>query len=105
MATQCTSNAFPLAGLGRRHVVAKFDGGRLSSDGGAVLLRAANQAFQVTGRLAACFIDHRNPARVEHSLESLLGQRVFALALVLYFTLLRQNSSDYSDGRPRNFLD
>ena len=47
MATQCTSDAFPLAGLGRRHVVAKFDGGRLSSDGGAVLLRAANQAFQV----------------------------------------------------------
>ena len=81
MATQCTSDAFPLAGLGRRHVVAKFDGGRLCSDGGAVLLRAANQAFQVTGRLAACFIDHRNPARVEHSLESLLGQRVFALAL------------------------
>ena len=62
-------------------MVAKFDGGRLSSDGGAVLLRAANQAFQVTRRLAACFIDHRNPARVEHSLESLLGQRVFALAL------------------------
>ena len=81
MATQCTSDAFPLAGLGRRHVVGKFDGGRLSSDGGAVLLRAANQAFQVTGRLAACFIDYRNPARVEHSLESLLGQRVFALAL------------------------
>ena len=81
MATQCTSDAFPLAGLGRRHVVGKFDGGRLCSDGGAVLLRAANQAFQVTGRLAACFIDHRNPARVEHSLESLLGQRVFALAL------------------------
>ncbi len=76
MATQCTSDAFPLVGLGRRHVVAKFDGGRLSSDGGAVLLRAANQAFQVTGWLAACFIDHRNPARVEHSLESLLGQRV-----------------------------
>ena len=64
-------------------MVAKFDGGRLCSDGGAVLLRAANQAFQVTGRLAACFIDHRNPARVEHSLESLLGQRVFALALAL----------------------
>ena len=81
MATQCTSDAFPLAGWGRRQVVGKFDGGRLSSDGGAVLLRAANQAFQVTGRLAACFIDHRNPARVEHSLESLLGQRVFALAL------------------------
>ena len=81
MATQCTSDAFPLASLGRCHVVGKFDGGRLCSDGGAVLLRAANQAFQVTGRLAACFIDHRNPARVEHSLESLLGQRLFALAL------------------------
>ena len=40
-----------------------------------MLLRAANQAFQVTGRLAACFIAH--PARVEHSLE----KRVFALAL------------------------
>ena len=50
MVTQCTSDAFPLAGLGRRHVVAKFDGGRLSSDGGAVLLRAANQAFQGTVR-------------------------------------------------------
>ena len=36
MATQCTSDAFPLAGLGRRHVVAKFDGGRLSSDGGVL---------------------------------------------------------------------
>ena len=81
MATQCPSDAFPLARLGRRHVVGKFDGGRLSCDGGAVLLRAANQAFQVSGRLAACFLDPRNPARVEHSLESLLGQRVFGLAL------------------------
>ena len=59
MATQCTSDAFPLAGLGRRQVVGKFDGGRLSSDGGAVLLRAANQAFQVTG--AAGSLLHRPP--------------------------------------------
>ena len=81
MATQCSSDAFPLGDLGRRQVVGKFDGGRLSSDGGAVLLRAANQAFQVLGWLADCFVDHRQPARVEHSLESLLGQRVFGLAL------------------------
>ena len=53
----------------------------MSSDAGVVLLRAANRAFNVTKRLAACFVDHRDADRVEHSLETLIGQRVFGLTL------------------------
>ena len=65
-----------LADQGRRKVRAGFDGGRMSSDGDALLLRAVDQRLGLTRRLAACFADHRNPRRCEHSL-----QRLFGLAL------------------------
>jgi hypothetical protein len=68
-------------GIGRRKVQASFDGGHLSSDGGALLLREADLRFSVVERLAACFTDHRNAEAVEHSVATLLRQRVFGLAL------------------------
>ena len=81
MTTKCNSVCVPLEGLGRRAVVGKFDGGRMSSDAGAVLLRSANTVFNVIGRLAGCFSDHREAGRVEHPVEALIGQRVYGLAL------------------------
>ena len=60
MWTGCNGNPIVFQGHGRREVTASFDGGRLSSDGGALLLREADNVFGVTGRLAKCFSDHRD---------------------------------------------
>ncbi len=79
MPTHCTTIELP--NNGRRKVIACFDGGRMSSDGGAILLQAADRALDLTGRMTACFIDHRNPARCEHSLHDLVAQRLYGLAL------------------------
>ncbi len=62
--------------LGSRQVLADFDGGDISSDGGVLLLRKTEEITGVIRQFAACFDDHRNPERVEHSVEQLLAQRV-----------------------------
>jgi hypothetical protein len=62
-------------------VVASFDGGRMTSDAGAVLLGAADRVIGLTRRLAGCFIDTRNPAFIEHEVETLVMQRVVGIAL------------------------
>ena len=80
MHTDCTSTQLAFEGLGRRAVVGRFDGGRLTTDGGVLLLREVDRRFRVTSRLAACFRDHRDPRRIEHRLETLVAQRVLALA-------------------------
>lgn len=67
--------------LGAKKVVADFSGGTLSSDGGALLLRQADRTLGLTRRLAACFGDLRNPIFVEHPLEQLIPQRLYAEAL------------------------
>jgi hypothetical protein len=61
-------------------VVANFDGGRLSSDGGLLLLREVAQQTGLLKRLARCFTDYRDPGLVEHTVEELVAQRVLALA-------------------------
>jgi hypothetical protein len=53
---------------GSRQVVASFDGGTTSSDGGSLLLRETNQRLNLLPRLAECFVDRRDPERVEHSI-------------------------------------
>ena len=78
--THCTTEQLLFEGIGRRSVVGAFDGGRLTSDGGLLLVREADRLFNVSGRLAACFADHRDPARVEHRLEILIAQRVLSVA-------------------------
>ena len=81
MQTECTPQQLEFEALGRRRVVGAFDGGRMTSDGGALLLREADRLFDVTGRLAACFADYRDQRRCEHSVALLVAQRVMALAL------------------------
>ena len=81
MDTQCSGERLEFHPFGRRLVTGRFDGGRMSSDGGGLLLREVDKRIGLTERLAACFEDHRNPASVEHDARALLAQRVHALAL------------------------
>jgi hypothetical protein len=81
MPTECNSDSFGFAAVDGRAVVAAFDGGRMTSDAGALLLGATNRAIGLVGRFAACFKDARCPELVEHALPTLIGQRVFAIAL------------------------
>jgi hypothetical protein len=79
--TQCNQTAFPFEAHFSRQVVARFDGARMTTDGGALLLRAADRRIGLLRRVAACFTDAREPERVEHTLDALLAQRIYALAL------------------------
>ncbi|OYV74978.1 MAG: hypothetical protein B7Z66_14590 [Chromatiales bacterium 21-64-14] len=81
MKTECTADRMEFHGLGRRVVVGRFDGGRISSDGGGLLLREVEQRTQILKRLAVCFTDYRDAGQVEHSVESLIKQRMMGLAL------------------------
>jgi hypothetical protein len=63
-----------------KHVKVAFDGGRMSSDGGVLVLREAERQIGVVARLAACLRDGRDPARIDHSLAEMLGFRVLAIA-------------------------
>ena len=79
--TECIQSSFGFAAMGTREVVAKFDGGRISSDGGSVLLRETNERLNLLGRFAGCFMDGRSQERVEHTIEEMVSQRVYGLAL------------------------
>ena len=81
MATECTRTSFGFHGLGRRKVVARFDGGKITSDAGGVLLRETERLTGIIRQFAACFTDHRAPTRIEHPVEDLVAQRIYALAL------------------------
>jgi len=61
--------------------VARFDGGTISSDGGAFLLRQTDKRLNLIQRLAECFLDGRNQSLVEHSVLEMLSQRIYGLAL------------------------
>ena len=65
----------------RRRVVARFDGGAITSDAGALLLRETDRRIALLGRFAACFEERRDPHRIEHRVGELVSQRVYALAL------------------------
>ena len=81
MPTQCNAEQLQFSCVERRRVVAAFDGGAVSSDAGALLLGRADQAIGLIDRLAGCFIDARAAGSIEHTVRSLIGQRVFGLAL------------------------
>ncbi len=80
MKTDCTAQRYLFQGPGRREIVAEFNGGRISSDGGVVLLREVDVRRRIVERFAACFEDAREPGQVEHSVEELLRQRLYGLA-------------------------
>ena len=81
MPTECTTDALQFQAVGGRAVRARFDGGALTSDGGAVLLREVDRATGILRRFAGCFTDARDPARVTHPVAALVRQRVYGLAL------------------------
>src|SRR3954452_5518304 len=81
MTTECNSAYLDFPMLGSRQVLADFDGGAISSDGGALLLRETERLTGIIRQFAACFTDHRDPDLVEHPVEHLLAQRVYGLAL------------------------
>jgi hypothetical protein len=81
MPTECSPKLFDFAPVEGRAVVAGFDGGAITSNAGALLLGAADRAIGLVRRFAACFRDARQPERVEHEVATLVGQRVFGIAL------------------------
>jgi hypothetical protein len=80
-ATDCSDQPLLFQDLGRRKVLADFSGGTLSSDGGVLLLRQVDANLGATQSLAQCFYDSRNQVFVDHSVEQLLAQRIYGLAL------------------------
>ncbi len=81
MATECSELTFAFHPLGVREVCGGFSGGDISSDGGALLLREVERETGIVRRFAGCFSDHRNPELIEHTVEQLVAQRTFGLAL------------------------
>lgn len=79
--TECKQSSFGFQDCGSREIVARFDGGTISSDGGAVLLRQTDHRLDLLPRLAQCFLDGRDPDRVQHSVQEMISQRVYRLAL------------------------
>jgi hypothetical protein len=67
--------------LGGRELVWRFDGGDITADGGALVLKKLEQRTGIVRRFAACFTDYRDPKQIEHPLLDLILQRVFGLAL------------------------
>src|SRR5690349_24388128 len=81
MLTECSSDLFGFAPVEGREVVASFDGGAITSDAGALLLGSADDAVRLTERFAACFHDARSRHLIEHDVVTLVGQRIFGIAL------------------------
>ena len=79
--TECNQSSFGFEACGSRQIVARFDGGTISSDGGAFLLRQTDKRLNLLPRLAECFLDGRNQGQVDHSVLEMLSQRVYGLAL------------------------
>jgi hypothetical protein len=81
METECNRSTFEFQPLGSRQISARFDGGTISSDAGALLLREVEETTGLLAKLAKCFVDYRDPEKIEHTVEALIKQRVFALSL------------------------
>ncbi|KRR11674.1 IS1380 family transposase [Bradyrhizobium valentinum] len=81
MRTECSAEQFDFGMAEGRVVEAAFDAGLVTSDAGGLLLGAADRAIGLVERFAGCFRDHRRQDLVEHSVTTLVGQRVFGMAL------------------------
>jgi hypothetical protein len=79
--TECTQTSFGFQGHNRREVTAQLDGSTLTSDAGGLLLRETDRHLNLLGRLGACFLDGRDPARTRHRVREMVAQRVYGLAL------------------------
>lgn len=81
MPTQCTGRSQGAGRIEGRQVAVDFDGGQISSDAGALLLREVDRTLRLTERVAACFEDGRDPELIEHTVHTLVMQRIVGIAL------------------------
>ena len=81
MQTECSPTLFEFEPVERHKVVTGFDGGIITSDAGGLLLGQLDRGLGLIRRMAACFTDRRDARLLEHTVETLVGQRVFAIAL------------------------
>jgi hypothetical protein len=81
MTTECNQSSFEFHSLNQRKVIAKFDGGNITSDAGVLLLREVEKRTGLIAGLAQCFSDYRDKRWVEHTVEELLAQRLFGTCL------------------------
>jgi hypothetical protein len=81
MKTHCKQETLLFQTQTKRDLVAHFNGGNICSDAGGLLLQQTERITGIIKRFAACFTDHRDPDLIEHSVEELLAQRIYALAL------------------------
>jgi len=81
MPTECSRDLFGFARVEGRDVVASFDGGAITTDAGGLLLGATDRAIGLVDRFAGCFRDVRAAELIEHEVKTLIGQRVFGIAL------------------------
>jgi Transposase DDE domain group 1 len=81
MQTECSADLFGFTRVEGRAVVAAFDGGKITSDAGGLLLGAADQAVGLIDRFARCFRDSRSEELIEHRVATMVGQRIFGIAL------------------------
>ena len=81
MPTECSAEQFDFGRVEGRIVEAAFDAGLVTSDSGALLLGATDRAIDLVGRFADCFRDHRRQDLIEHAVGTLVGQRIFGIAL------------------------
>jgi hypothetical protein len=77
METECSADLFGFAPVAGRAVVAGFDGGKMTSDAGALLLGATDRAVRLVDRFAECFADSRAPELIEHTVRTLVGQQIW----------------------------
>jgi DDE family transposase len=81
MQTECRNERLEFQACRARQLVAEFNGGTITSDGGVLLLKEVEAKRKIIKQFAACFTDHRDPNLIEHTVEELLGQRIYGLAL------------------------
>jgi len=81
MKTHCNQKTFEFQTENSRKIVAHFNGGNISSDSGGLLLQQAERITGIISQFADCFDDHRDPDLIEHTVEELIAQRIYALAL------------------------
>ena len=81
MHTDCSQDSFAFGTVEGHRVVGAFDGGQITSHAGGLLLGASNKAIRLIQRLTRCFEDGRDPDALLHTVPTLLGQRIFGIAL------------------------
>jgi hypothetical protein len=79
--TECTQQSFGFEGHFSRQVTADFDGGQQTSDGGGLLLRETDRRLNLLSRFAGCFLDGRDPERIDHTVDEMVSQRTYGMAL------------------------